>query len=89
MLLAKKKKKVNPKKKQNGYYIIIYIFNVFERSILCSPRLNFLDWKYSQNSNIVKYDYSFKFSIWIYFAIFLIRNVSWAIILLYYKVWNN
>ncbi len=42
---------------------------VFERSLLCSPRLHLFDQKYIKNSNMVKYYYNFKqlFSICIFF----------------------
>ncbi len=32
--------------------------HVFEKSLLCSPRLHLFDQKYSKNSNIVKYYYN-------------------------------
>ncbi len=31
------------------------IFNIFERRLLCSPRLHLFDQKYIKNRNIVKY----------------------------------
>ncbi len=37
-----------------------FFFNVFERSLLCSPKLHLFDQKYNKNSNIVKYYYNLK-----------------------------
>jgi len=41
-----------------------FFLNVYERSLLCSPRLYLSDQKYSKNSNAVKY----YFSILIYYS---------------------
>jgi len=35
------------------------MFSVFERSLICSPRLHLFAKKYSKNSNIMKYYYNY------------------------------
>ncbi len=47
------------------------MFNVLERSVLCSPRLNLFDQKYCKNNNIVKYYHLKKFNILIYIIILM------------------
>ncbi len=42
----------------NEKYIYVWTLafkNVFERSLLCPPRLHLFNWKYSKNCNIVKH----------------------------------
>ncbi len=53
-------------------YTTIHI--VFERSLLCSPRLHLFDQKYNKNSNIVKYFLQFKIIVF-YCQIFLKCNL--------------
>ncbi len=45
-----------------------WMLNVFEISILCSPRLHLFKWKCSKGSNILKcyYNSKYLFSIWIF-----------------------
>jgi len=44
----------------NVYVCIHYHSDVFERRLLCSPRLHLFDQKYSETFNIVQYYYNLK-----------------------------
>ncbi len=57
---------------------LVILFNVFERSLFCSPRLHLFDQKYFKNSKIVKYFYNLKwlFSISVYNKILFISVIK-------------
>ncbi len=53
------------------------MFNVFENSLLSSPRMHLFDQNYSKNSNVVKYYYNLNITTVFYFEIIKYNILMW------------